>query len=53
MVDAHLGCFAKVVKDDMIDESLCDEFFYECLGEVRQVDPWCDEYVYNYLGEVR
>jgi len=53
MVDAHLGWSAEVVKDVMIDESLCDEFLYECLGGVKLIYPWCDEYVYNYLGEVR
>jgi hypothetical protein len=37
MVDACLGCSAKVTKDVTTDKSWCDEYVYECLGEVRRV----------------
>jgi hypothetical protein len=37
VVDAHLRCSTRVVKVVTTDESWCDEFVYEYLGEVRQV----------------
>jgi hypothetical protein len=36
VVDACLGCSTEVTKDVTMDKSWCDEYVYECLGEVRQ-----------------